>query len=843
MPLLERKKQNKVLTGIRLKVTSAAAILVLLALIALLIMEISGREAMNLEIAVLMGESKLKGYMLHFEAMLENEYGSLRLQNGTLVDEHDNPLAYSHDLVDRLSHDLETVFTVFVRENDGYYCIATSAVDSNGNRVIDAFPDSESAVYKLIQSGKGYTGKAGILGRDYLAVYHPVFQPGTNEVIGCLFAGIEMAVIQNIITQESNIRAIQTILIRVGFIALGTLLAVVLITILLRISTERNLAEERVRIIFDTMPLGATIHDKDYEFFDCNESLIKLFGLSDKQEYFDKFNDLSPEYQPDGKLSNEKSVHLIDKAFEEGYCRFEWVHQELNGHLIPCEITLVRVKHNNEDVLTAYIRDLRELKQMMLEVEDRERLLNTVNSVASVLLSINNEKSFQASLLKSFELIGSCLDVDRVEIWRNEMLDNELQFVRQYEWLSEYGRASVPVPKDLHFPYRIQPQWESLFLRGEYINAPLSSLPENERTFLSAYGMKSIVIIPMFLEGKFWGFFSINDCRRERFLSDEEIRILTSVGLMMSDAVNRNLQTAKMREADERVRIMYDAMPMGASYHDVNFHILDCNEGVLNLFGLSDKQEYIDRFDDLSPEYQPDGKLSKVKQVKLIDKAFVEGYCRFEWIHQKLNGEPIPCEVILVRVKRYDDFVLAAYMRDLREIKAATAAKEQAIQANKEKSNFLAMMSHEVRMPMNAILGITEMQLQNKTLPADLQEALDKIYSSGYLLLGIINDILDLSKIEAGRLELTPVKYDLANLINDTVNLNVMRYDDKPIEFDLHIDENIPAALFGDELRIKQILNNLLSNAFKYTGRGRISLSVDAEYASQAAPQGEDSRI
>jgi signal transduction histidine kinase/CheY-like chemotaxis protein/ABC-type amino acid transport substrate-binding protein len=162
------------------------------------------------------------------------------------------------------------------------------------------------------------------------------------------------------------------------------------------------------------------------------------------------------------------------------------------------------------------------------------------------------------------------------------------------------------------------------------------------------------------------------------------------------------------------------------------------------------------------------------------------------------------------------------------------AAKEQAIQANQTKSSFLAKVSHEIRTPMNAILGITEIQLQNEKLPPDTQEALDKIYDSGYLLLNIINDILDLSKIEAGKLELMPVNYEVASLINDTIQLNAMRFDSKPINFELQVDENISSVLFGDELRIKQILNNLLSNAFKYTDSGGIMLSVAAEYNWQS---------
>jgi signal transduction histidine kinase/CheY-like chemotaxis protein/HAMP domain-containing protein len=159
--------------------------------------------------------------------------------------------------------------------------------------------------------------------------------------------------------------------------------------------------------------------------------------------------------------------------------------------------------------------------------------------------------------------------------------------------------------------------------------------------------------------------------------------------------------------------------------------------------------------------------------------------------------------------------------------------KEKAQSISKAKSDFLSRMSHEVRTPMNAILGITEIQLQNENILPDMQEALGEIYNSGYLLMDIINDILDLSKIEAGKLELVPVNYDVASLINDTVHLNLMRYDSKPVQFKLTVDENIPSTLYGDELRIKQILNNLLSNAFKYTDSGEVSLSASGEYTGQ----------
>jgi signal transduction histidine kinase/CheY-like chemotaxis protein len=156
------------------------------------------------------------------------------------------------------------------------------------------------------------------------------------------------------------------------------------------------------------------------------------------------------------------------------------------------------------------------------------------------------------------------------------------------------------------------------------------------------------------------------------------------------------------------------------------------------------------------------------------------------------------------------------------------ARKNRVAALNDAKSRFLAAMSHEIRTPMNAILGITEIQMQND-LPTETKSALNIIYNSGYTLLGIINELLDLSKIEAGKLELVNARYETASLINDTVNLNTARIGSKPIEFKLHVDADMPLELIGDELRVKQILNNLLSNAFKYTAKGEVSLSLTTQ--------------
>jgi len=148
--------------------------------------------------------------------------------------------------------------------------------------------------------------------------------------------------------------------------------------------------------------------------------------------------------------------------------------------------------------------------------------------------------------------------------------------------------------------------------------------------------------------------------------------------------------------------------------------------------------------------------------------------------------------------------------------------------ANEAKSRFLSNMSHEIRTPINAVLGFDEMILRECEDAEILGYAKD-IQNSGRTLLALINDILDFSKIEAGKMEIVPVEYEFGSLMNDIVNMSGMRAKEKNLKLNVHVNEDIPYILFGDEIRIKQCIINIITNAVKYTETGSVDLDVDFE--------------
>jgi len=330
-----------------------------------------------------------------------------------------------------------------------------------------------------------------------------------------------------------------------------------------------------------------------------------------------------------------------------------------------------------------------------------------------------------------------------------------------------------------------------------------------------------------------------------RFFRDfgNTLRDKNGVPLKVAGAIIDITDDVELREAIEKqasvLQTTIDSIPDLIFCKDVNSIYTLCNKHLEEYFNL-DNNFLIGKDDYIGlklPKEIAEGHISADRIVINEGKTIsVE-----EWV-PSYDGTLRLFETFKAPLihKDGESIGLVGVARDITERKRM---EEEALAATKAKSEFLATMSHEIRTPLNAILGITEIQLFNEKLDPDAKAALRKIYGSGDMLLGLINDILDLSKIESGKLELIISNYEIANLISDTAQINVMRIGSKEIVFELEIDENLPANLSGDELRVKQILNNVLSNAIKYTDEGNVTFSITTQPNKSDSAKSDDDSI
>ena len=252
-------------SSLLLKIAGTSSVFVLFAILVTAVLGITGMQTLSLQAALQMGNARFKGDIASFEFMVNQEYGKPRLVDGALVDKNGNSLYQQYGIVDWVSSNLDIVATIFVRDKDDFRRISTSIKDASGKRAIDTMLGTSSAAYKPIMSGVDYYGNAVILGKNYLTAYRPMFAPGSKDIIGIYFVGIEMSVIREQINQNRNAQIMRLVITAAVLLLLSILLNtmvirfVVLKPVVATVARLKELSEGEGDL---TKSLAVTHHDE-----------------------------------------------------------------------------------------------------------------------------------------------------------------------------------------------------------------------------------------------------------------------------------------------------------------------------------------------------------------------------------------------------------------------------------------------------------------------------------------------------------------------------------------------------------------------------------------------------
>jgi PAS domain S-box-containing protein len=289
------------------------------------------------------------------------------------------------------------------------------------------------------------------------------------------------------------------------------------------------------------------------------------------------------------------------------------------------------------------------------------------------------------------------------------------------------------------------------------------------------------------------------------------------------------------REAsDERFRVLFERSSDAHLLLD-DTGVIDCNDATLRLLQYDSKASLLGRTAaDISPRRQPDGRLSLVVGAQMRQMARDRGYHRFEWVHQRSDGGVFPVEVTLTPVRLNGREVILSVWHDIAERKAVEAAlraaKDAAESANRTKSEFMTRMNHELRTPLTAIIGFSRVLLQGKqgVLSEGAQRYADRIRANGMHLLSLINQILDVAKVEAGRMELEPERIAVGDVVREMIQMLESTAEMKGIALRSEVPSTL-ATVVTDAAKLRQILINLVGNAIKFTDAGEVCIEVEAD--------------
>ncbi|MCL1805535.1 MAG: ATP-binding protein [Clostridiales bacterium] len=552
--------------------------------------------------------------------------------------------------------------------------------------------------------------------------------------------------------------------------------------------SEAKVAENRLKLMLDAAPLGCLLIGNDFRIIDCNHALMKIFDVPVKQMLTNDFFRFSPEFQPDGSSSRAMAAHHVREAYKSNSMAISWMHQDFHGKPVPAEVTLACVKHGNDSVIVCYIRDLREYNKMLAATnEANERMEFMFNSMPLTANLLNKN-------MQVVDCNQECLKLFGIST-KEEYFERFYELAPEHQPSGELSRdaSARSIAKAFKEGYE-RVEYLHQDVKGELIpcEVVLTRIMRNGEPYVLAYAWDLREYERL-----------LRDERESRAMMDKAVAILENVDALISVT-------------------------------DFDYNLIYMNHNMAKVFGL-DKDECIGKkcykairnqdepceichFPDLLPE--ADSLPTRLDEYLWDDVLGM-------WTESKASIIRWVDDSLVFFHSINDRSVKKAYEDEMRR------AMDASIAASASKTTFLANMSHEIRTPMNSIIGFSELAMDDD-VSLRTRDYLSKIIDNSTWLLQIINDILDVSKIESGKLELERVGFDLDGVLARCRSVILPSVREKNL--DMSFRSGLPGdkMLLGDPVRLYQVLMNLLSNAVKFTAAGSITLTVEVT--------GEDAR-
>lgn len=537
--------------------------------------------------------------------------------------------------------------------------------------------------------------------------------------------------------------------------------------------TEQKNAKERLNVIFEEST-DAHLLFNDTGIIDCNNAAVKMIGCNNKQELLSYHPSVfSPEYQPDGKLSSEKSLEMDAIARKNGVHNFEWVHKKINGEEFPVEVTLNTVKIDGKPAMLVVWHDITERKRSEEQLKRSEAILNETQQ-------LTHSGSWESDL------------VTGVNTWSAEAFRIFGLTPEGTGPLSDvFGQMIHPEDRGIYYEaiklaiHQKQPaDFEIRIIRKDGVTRWLRAIG---KPFINPQG------------------------------------VVTKLHGAISDITEQKETREAARLKHEQLTRFIMFAPVAIAMLDKNMHYIaasnvwkqDYKLGNIDIIGKS----HYEIFPGILKERTALHLRVLAGEILKKDEELVSFGDHQEWIKWEMHpwyekpGEPggiIAFTEIITGQKEASE--------------ALKKAKEQAEQAAIAKSHFLSTMSHEIRTPMNAVIGFTHLLMRNAR--EDQKEFLRILKFSGENLLVLINDILDFSKIEAGKIEIEEVDFNLKEMVNTIKSALQHKAKSKGLQLKLLLDEDIPDFVMGDPVRLGQVITNLCTNAVKFTEEGSVIISA-----------------